>query len=72
MSTLPQTSFIRYNHKEVNVSFRRRYEQSEAFKEKYRYRSGIEATNARFIHMTGARRMRYRGLKRIDYAAPPL
>ncbi len=60
---------LRYNHKEVNVSFRRRYEQSEAFKEKYRYRSGIEATNSRFIHMTGARRMRYRGLKRIDYAA---
>ena len=22
--------------------------------------------------MTGARRMRYRGLKRIDYAAPPV
>ena len=60
---------LRYNHKEVNVSFRRRYEQSEAFKDKYRYRSGIEATNSRFIHMTGARRMRYRGLKRIDYAA---
>ena len=60
---------LRYNHKEVEASFRRSYEQSEDFKEKYRYRSGIEATNSRFIHMTGARRMRYRGLKRIDYAA---
>ena len=60
---------LRYNHKEVEASFRRRYEQSEDFKEKYRYRAGIEATNSRFIHMTGARRMRYRGLKRIDYAA---
>lgn len=58
-----------YNHKEVVTSFRRRYEQSEAFKEKYRFRSGIEATNSRYIHMTGARRMRYRRLKRIDYAA---
>ena len=58
-----------YNHKEVEAACRRCYEQSEDFKEKYRYRSGIEATNSRFIHMTGARRMRYRGLKRIDYAA---
>lgn len=58
-----------YNHKEVEASFRRSYEQSEAFKEKYRFRSGIEATNSRYIHMTGARRIRYRGLKRIDYAA---
>ena len=58
-----------YNHKEVESSFHRRYEQSEAFKEKYRFRSGIEATNSRYIHQTGARRLRYRGIERIDYAA---
>lgn len=58
-----------YNHNEADAALRRRYEQSEEFKDKYRYRAGIEATNSRYIHMTGARRMRYRGLKRIDYAA---
>jgi len=58
-----------YTHKAAESSFHRRYEQSAEFKDKYRFRSGIEATNSRYIHMTGARRLRYRGLKRIDYAA---
>jgi len=58
-----------HNHNEAVAAIHRRYEQSEAFKDKYRYRAGIEATNSRYIHMTGARRMRYRGLKCIDYAA---
>ena len=58
-----------YNHNEAEAALYRRYEQSDAFIDQYRYRAGIEATNSRFIHMTGARRLRYRGLKRIDYAA---
>ena len=36
--------------------------------DKYRYRAGIEGTNSRFIHMMGARRVRYRGLKRVGFA----
>lgn len=58
-----------YNHNQAQAALQRRYQQSEEFKQKYRYRAGIEATNSRYIHMTGARRMRYRGLKCIDYAA---
>jgi hypothetical protein len=58
-----------YNHNEASAALHRRYEQSDEFKDKYRYRAGIEATNSRYIHMTGARRFRYRGLKRVDYAA---
>jgi len=60
---------LRYTHKEVEAAIRRQYEQSDEFRDKYRYRSGIEASISRFIHMTGARRLRYRGLKRVDYAA---
>jgi len=49
-------------------SFRRRqYEKSDEFIDKYRYRSGIEATNSRFIHMTSARRLKYRGLKKMNF-----
>ena len=59
---------INYREKEIKATIRRQYEQSDEFKDKYRYRSGIEATNSRYIHMTGARRLRYRGLKRVDYA----
>lgn len=58
-----------FNHNEADAALHRRYEQSDEFKDKYRYRAGIEATNSRYIHMTGARRIRYRGLKRVDFAA---
>jgi hypothetical protein len=60
---------LRYTPKEVAATMRRQYEQSDEFRDKYRYRSGIEASISRFIHQTGARRLRYRGLKRVDYAA---
>ncbi|MCD4817251.1 MAG: transposase, partial [Candidatus Cloacimonetes bacterium] len=46
---------------------RRQYEESIDFKDEYRYRSGIEATNSRFIHMTGVRRSRYRGLEKMKF-----
>ncbi|MCK5788988.1 MAG: transposase, partial [Chlamydiia bacterium] len=62
-------NLINYREKEAKVIINRQYEQSEEFKDKYRYRSGIEATNSRYIHMTGARRLRYRGLLRVDYSA---
>lgn len=58
-----------YSHDEADAALRRQYEQSDEFKDKYRYRAGIEGTNSRYIHMTGARRMRYRGLMCVDYAA---
>jgi len=60
---------LRYTPKEAEITIRRQYEQGDEFKDKYRYRSGVEASISRFIHMTGARRLRYRGLKRVDYAA---
>jgi len=60
---------LRYTPKQAEVTIRRQYEQGDEFKNKYRYRSGVEASISRFIHMTGARRLRYRGLKRVDYAA---
>jgi hypothetical protein len=60
---------LRYTPKEADSAIRRQYEQSADFKDKYRYRSGIEASISRYIHMTGARRLRYRGQERVSYAA---
>ena len=60
---------IRYTPQQAETAIRRRYEQSDEFKDKYRHRSGVEASISRYIHMTGARRLRYRGLERVDYAA---
>ncbi len=60
--------FIRYYKNSAKSSIRRKYQESEEFKEEYRYRGGIEATNSRFIHMTGARRSRYRGLAKMKFS----
>jgi len=60
---------LRYTPKEADTSIRRQYEQSADFKDKYRYRSGIEASLSRYVHMTGVRRLRYRGEDRVSYAA---
>ncbi len=59
---------LQYTKKQIRTYLRRQYEDTEAFKDKYRWRSGIEATNSRYIHMTGARRLRYRGTERVSFA----
>lgn len=54
--------------KNIRLWQRRQYEGSAEFKDKYRYRSGIEGTNSRYIHQTGARRVRYRGQENVEFA----
>ena len=58
---------INYTKDSLKSHFRREYEESNEFKDEYRYRSGIEATNSRFIHMTSARRSKYRGLGKMRF-----
>lgn len=57
-----------YTKKEIRLWQRRQYEDSPEFRDKYRYRAGIEATNARYVQMTGARRVRYRGQEKVEFA----
>jgi hypothetical protein len=57
-----------YSEKEIRLWQRRQYEGSAEFKDKYRYRAGIEGTNSRYIHMTGARRVRYRGQENVGFS----
>jgi hypothetical protein len=59
---------LNYSEKDIRLWQRRRNEAGKDFRDKYRYRAGIEATNARFIHMTGARRVRYRGIENVEFA----
>jgi len=63
-------SFYRlpYLEKVVKLWQRREYEQTGEFKNKYGMRAGVEASISRIIHQTGARRLRYRGLKRMSFA----
>lgn len=57
-----------YKIDSMKCHFRRENEKSTEFIEQYRLRSGIEATNSRFISMTGGRRSRYRGLKKMRFS----
>jgi len=59
---------LQYLAKDVRVYQRRKAEEGETFKSKYRYRAGIEGTNSRYVHMTGAKRLRYRGLPQVRFA----
>lgn len=57
-----------YTISSIKCNFRREYEKSKAFIDQYKLRSGIEATNSRFISMTGGRRSRYRGLEKMRFS----
>jgi hypothetical protein len=61
--------YIHYTDKDLRISKRRAYEQTPEFKDKYRYRSGVEATMSQYNRRTGVKRLRVRGLKAVRYCA---
>jgi len=61
--------YVNYTDKDLRISKRRAYEQTPEFKDKYRYRSGVEATMSQYNRRTGVKRLRVRGLKAVRYCA---
>lgn len=61
--------YVNYTDKDLRISKRRTYEQSPEFRDKYRYRSGVEATMSQYDRRTGVKRLRVRGLKAVRYCA---
>ncbi len=59
---------IEYTPKQLRLANRRAAEESDVFREKYRWRSGIEAVNAKLKRMMGMGRLRVRGLERVRLA----
>ena len=57
-----------YTPKQLRLAQRRVAEESDEFREKYRWRSGIEAVNAKLKRMLGLGRLRVRGLVRVRFA----
>jgi len=57
-----------YTEKVIKLWLRKEYEQTDEYKTKYSMRAGVEASISRIIQQTGARRLRYRGLKRMSFA----
>ncbi|MGV9206386.1 MAG: transposase [Promethearchaeia archaeon] len=62
-------NYFRYTDKELRISRRRLFEETEEFKEKYRFRAGIEATMSELDRLTGVKNLRVRGLNNVMFVA---
>jgi len=61
--------YLRYSKKDVRIAFRRQYEETDEFKDRYRWRSGVEATMSEFDRRTGVKQLRVRGFRAVRFAA---
>jgi len=61
--------YLRYTAKEMRVAKRRAYERSDEFKDRYRWRAGVEATMSEYDRRTGVKRLRVRGIKAVRFCA---
>ena len=61
--------YYRYSRKDIRIARRRLHENSPEFREKYRYRAGVEATMSEFDRRTGVKHLRVRGMKAVRFAA---
>ncbi len=53
----------------MRIAKRRAYEQTEEFKDRYRWRAGVEATMSECDRKTGIKQLRVRGLKAVRFCA---
>jgi len=61
--------YLRFTDKEMRIAKRRLHEQSDEFKDRYRWRAGVEATMSEFDRRTGVKHLRVRGLKAVRFCA---
>jgi len=61
--------YLRYTDKEMRLAKRRAYEQTEEFKDRYRWRAGAEATISEYDRKTGVKHLRVRGFKAVRFCA---
>jgi hypothetical protein len=61
--------YLRYEEKTMRIAKRRAKEQTPEFKDKYRWRAGIEATMSEYDRITGVKRLRVRGFPAVRYCA---
>jgi hypothetical protein len=61
--------YLRYKSKEMRLAKRRSYEQTDEFKDRYRWRAGVEAAMSEFDRKTGVKHLRVRGFKAVRFCA---
>ena len=60
---------LRYNDKAIRMAWRRVYEDSDEFRDRYRFRAGIEGTMSQLDRLTGIKNLRVRGMSAVSFAA---
>ena len=61
--------YLRYDEKSFRVAKRRSNEQTSHFKNRYRWRAGVEATMSQLDRLTAVKRLRVRGFKAVRFSA---
>lgn len=61
--------YLRYSDKELRLARRRAHEKTPEFRDRYRFRAGVEATMSEYDRKTGVKHLRVRGLGAVRYSA---
>ncbi len=61
--------YLRYDDKAIRLAERRACEDTPEFRDKYRFRAGIEGTMSQLDRLTGIKSLRVRGLSAVSFAA---
>ncbi len=61
--------YLHFTDKQARIARRRIDEQSDSFKDRYRWRAGVEATMSEYDRRTGVKHLRVRGLKAVRFCA---
>ena len=62
-------AIVKYSDKGLRLAQRRKTTKTKEFREKYRWRAGIEGTNSQYKKQTGVGRLRVRTLPKVRFAA---
>lgn len=60
---------LRYDDKAIRMAWRRVYEDSSEFRDRYRFRAGIEGTMSQLDRLTGLKHLRVRSMSAVSFAA---
>lgn len=61
--------YLNFSNKELRIAKRRAFEETEEFKDRYRWRAGVEGTMSSYDRRIGVKRLRVRGMKAVRFSA---
>jgi len=61
--------YLHYDEKAIRLAARRAIEKTDEFKNRYRFRSGVEGTMSQYDRKTGVKQLRVRGMTAVSLAA---